>query len=432
MTTHDHDAPPSPLSPIREVIEDIRAGKMVILVDDEDRENEGDLVMAADMVTPEAINFMIREARGLVCLSMTNEKANSLSLPLMTDNNTSGFGTAFTVSIEARQGVTTGISAADRATTIRTAMRDDCKPADLARPGHVFPLRARDGGVLVRAGQTEGSVDLARLAGRRAAGVICEVIKDDGEMARMPDLEMFAKKHGLKIASVAQVIEYRMRHESIVQREAWAKLPTRWGYFDCAVYRSQVDGKDHLALCHNVKPLDMRGPEDVDYSGEPVLVRVHSECLTGDALGSVRCDCGEQLDAAMAQVAEAPRGVVLYMRQEGRGIGLANKIKAYMLQDQGYDTVEANLMLGMKADQREYGTGAQMLRDLGIRKMLLMSNNPRKFTALDGYGLEIVDRVPIEVKPGADNKQYLRAKRDKLGHMLSIKDSGRMRKVDPS
>ncbi len=422
--------PPAPFSPLSECIEDIRAGKFVIMVDDEDRENEGDLVMAADLVTPEAINFMIREARGLVCLSLTNQKADSLNLPLMTDDNTSGFGTAFTVSIEARKGVTTGISAADRSTTIRTAMADDCGPADLAKPGHVFPLRARDGGVLVRAGQTEGSVDLARLAGRRAAGVICEVIKDDGEMARLPDLEEFAKKHGLKICSVAQVIEHRMRHESIIERVAWAKLPTEYGYFDCAVYRSLVDGKEHLALCHNVAPADLREPGAPDWSDTPVLVRVHSECLTGDALGSLRCDCGEQLGAAMLQVQQAERGAVLYMRQEGRGIGLANKLRAYMLQDQGYDTVEANLMLGMKADQREYGTGAQMLRDLGIRRMNLMSNNPRKFTALDGYGLEIVDRVPLETTPSDDNKRYLRAKRDKLGHMLNIKDSSRLKRVE--
>jgi 3,4-dihydroxy 2-butanone 4-phosphate synthase/GTP cyclohydrolase II len=416
----------SPLCTVAEAIEDIRAGKMVIVVDDEDRENEGDLVMAADLVTPAAINFMAREGRGLICLSLTNAKADALNLPLMTDDNTSSFGTAFTVSIEARKGVTTGISAADRATTIAAAMADDAGPQDLARPGHVFPLRARDGGVLVRAGQTEASVDLARMAGRRAAGVICEVMRDDGEMARLPDLEVFAKKHGMKICSVAQIIEHRMHHERVVERIAWAKLPTQHGYFDCAVYRSLVDGKEHLALCHNVKPSDLRSPDEPGYADTPVLVRVHSECLTGDALGSLRCDCGEQIARAMEQVQQAERGVVIYMRQEGRGIGLANKIKAYALQDQGYDTVQANEMLGMKADQREYGTGAQMLRDLGIGKMLLMSNNPRKFTALDGYGLEIVDRVPLEVKARNENKGYLKTKRDKLGHMLKLPESGRM------
>lgn len=417
-------------SPIDEVIEDIRQGKMVVMADDEDRENEGDLVCAADLVTPEHINFMIREARGLVCLSLTQERADRLELPLMAENNSARFSTAFTVSIEAREGVTTGISPADRAKTIQTAIAEDASAQDLARPGHIFPLRAKDGGTLVRAGHTEASVDLARLAGRRPAGVICEIINDDGSMARLPDLAKFCKKHGLKLCNIAQLIQHRMRNESVIERFAWVDLPTRWGSFKCAGYRSKVDGKEHLALCHNVSPADLRGPDAQDYSDEPVLVRVHSECLTGDALGSLRCDCGGQLGQALSQIAAAKRGALVYMRQEGRGIGLVNKLKAYELQDKGFDTVEANLMLGMKADQREYGVGAQILRDLGIRQMHLMSNNPRKFTALDGYGLEIVDRVPLEEDPVDSNKRYLRTKRDKLGHMLSIKDSTRLPKVN--
>ena len=416
----------SPLSSVEDVIEDIRNGKMIILVDDEDRENEGDLVMAADMVTPEAINFMIREGRGLVCLPMTDERANELELFPMVEDNTSRFGTAFTVSIEARKGVSTGISPADRATTILAAIDDDATPSDLARPGHVFPLRARKGGVLVRAGQTEGSVDLARIAGRRPAAVICEIVNDDGGMARLPDLEKFSKKHDIKICSIAQLIEYRMRNESIIDRVAWVDMPTQQGDFKCAAYRSLVSGRDHLALCHNIAPRDLSSPDDPSYENEPVLVRVHSECLTGDAFGSIRCDCNEQLVTAMESIKQAERGVLVYMRQEGRGIGLANKLKAYELQDQGYDTVEANLMLGHKADQREYGTGAQILRDLGVRKMELMSNNPRKFTGLEGYGLEVVGRVPLEVEPKSTNKNYLKTKRDKLGHMLKLpSDSGR-------
>jgi len=416
-------------SPISEIIEDIRAGKMVVMADDEDRENEGDLVCAADLVTPEHINFMIREARGLVCLSLTPERADKLDLPLMAEDNNSRFGTAFTVSIEAREGVTTGISPADRARTIQAAVADDAEAAHLSRPGHIFPLRSKSGGTLVRAGHTEASVDLARLAGRRPAGVICEIINDDGSMARLPDLVTFCKKHGLKLCNIAQLIEHRMRTESVIERFAWVDMPTRWGHFHCAGYRSSVDGKEHLALCHNVMPADLRGPDDPSYGDDPVLVRVHSECLTGDALGSLRCDCGGQLGQALSQIHAAERGALIYMRQEGRGIGLANKLKAYELQDKGFDTVEANLMLGMKADQREYGVGAQILRDLGIRRMNLMSNNPRKFTALDGYGLEIADRVPIEQDPSESNKRYLKTKRDKLGHMLSIKDSTRLPKV---
>ncbi len=410
----------SNFDPIEDVIADISAGKMVIIVDDEDRENEGDLVMAADLVTPQAINFMIREARGLVCLSLTNERADFLDLPLQSENNESPFQTAFTVTIEARSGVSTGISPADRAHTIKTAISEHSQASDLIRPGHVFPLRGRDGGVLVRAGHTEASIDLGRLAGCSPAGIICEIIKDDGEMARLPDLEAFAKKHQLKICSIAQLISYRMQHESLVERFCWIDFPTRYGYFKLAGYRSLVDGREHLALCHNVCPQDLREADHESYEDESVLVRVHSECLTGDALGSLRCDCGGQLPQALKKIQAAGRGALVYMRQEGRGIGLVNKLKAYQLQDKGFDTVEANLMLGMKVDQREYGTGAQILRDLGIRSMALMSNNPRKLKALPGYGLEIVDRIPIEETPSKENQRYLQTKRDKLGHMLNL------------
>ncbi len=393
---------------IEEAIRDIRDGRMIILVDDEDRENEGDLCIAAEKVTPEAINFMAKYGRGLICLSLTPERVEELKLPMMTDENTSPFGTAFTVSIEARRGVTTGISAHDRAKTILTAIDPESGPDDLSRPGHVFPLRAKPGGVLQRAGQTEGSVDLARLAGLYPAGVICEIMDDDGTMARVPRLMEFAKEHGLKIVTIKDLIEYRMRKERLVKRVAEVKMPTVYGGdFKGIGYENMVDENVHVAL--------VKGEINPD---EPVLVRVHSECLTGDVFGSKRCDCGEQLHRAMEMIDQEGRGVVLYMRQEGRGIGLANKLRAYELQDQGLDTVEANIQLGFKPDLRDYGIGAQILVDLGIKKIRLMTNNPRKIVGLEGYGLEVVERVPIEVEPGKKNLKYLKTKKKKLGHML--------------
>ena len=403
------------LSTIEEVLEDIRQGKMIILVDDEDRENEGDLCIAAEKVTPEAINFMAKYGRGLICLALTPEKVDQLKLPLMaTDTHPSPpQGTAFTVSIEARYGVTTGISAHDRAVTILTAIADDAKPEDLVTPGHIFPLRARDGGVLVRAGHTEGSVDLARLAGLKPAGVICEIMNDDGTMARMPDLEKFAKRHGLKIITIADLIAYRLRNDSLVRRIAETMLPTAIaGEFRAIVYESDVDTNHHLAL--------VKGEID---SNRPILVRVHSQCLTGDVFGSLRCDCGAQLHAAMKKIEEEGNGVIVYMRQEGRGIGFANKMKAYVLQDHGKDTVEANLALGFKPDLRDYGIGAQILRDLGVRKMRLMTNNPKKIVGLEGYGLKVVERVPIEIPPTKENYRYLMTKKKKMGHLLSLKVS---------
>jgi 3,4-dihydroxy 2-butanone 4-phosphate synthase/GTP cyclohydrolase II len=396
---------------VTRAIAHVRKGGMVILTDDEDRENEGDLCMAAEKVTPAAVNFMAKYGRGLVCLSLTEEKVKALRLPLMVDEsvNSSSFGTAFTVSIEAKEGVTTGISAKDRAHTIRTAVREECRPEDLARPGHVFPLRARKGGVLVRAGQTEGSVDLTRLAGLEPAGVICEVMNDDGTMARRPELEKLAKAHGLPLLSVADLIAYRMMKDTLVRRGAEAPLPTTYGEFRAIAYENDIDTHQHVALVKG------RWRED-----EPVLVRVHSKCLTGDVFGSERCDCGAQLHAALAQIERDGKGVVLYLDQEGRGIGLVNKLRAYNLQDQGYDTAEANERLGFKPDLRDYGIGAQILRDLGVRKMRLLTNNPKKIIGLEGYGLEVAERVPIEMPPGRRNRAYLAAKRDKLGHLLTL------------
>jgi 3,4-dihydroxy 2-butanone 4-phosphate synthase/GTP cyclohydrolase II len=392
---------------IDEAIEDIAKGKMVILVDDEDRENEGDLCMAAEKVTPAAINFMAKHGRGLICLSLTPQRVEELQLSMMTDDNTSQFGTAFTVSIEAKKGVTTGISAADRATTILTAIDPKVGADDLARPGHIFPLRAKPGGVLQRAGQTEGSVDLARLAGLYPAGVICEIMSDDGTMARVPELMEFAQKHGLKIVTVKDLIHHRVRTERFVKRASDVKLPTEYGEFRAIAYTNGMDSNIHIALVKGeIKPED------------PVLVRVHSECLTGDVFGSKRCDCGDQLHKAMQMIDKEEKGVILYMRQEGRGIGLANKLKAYELQDKGLDTVEANLKLGFKPDLRDYGIGAQILVDLGVRKMKLMTNNPKKIVGLEGYGLKVVERVPIESRPHEKNIIYLRTKKKKLGHML--------------
>jgi 3,4-dihydroxy 2-butanone 4-phosphate synthase/GTP cyclohydrolase II len=397
------------ISKTEDILEDLRQGKMIILVDDEDRENEGDLTMAAEKVTPEAINFMAKYGRGLICLSLAPDIVERLKLPLMVQENRSPFKTAFTVSIEAREGVTTGISAPDRAHTILTAVADDTNSEDLVQPGHVFPLRARRGGVLFRTGQTEGSVDLARLAGLKPAGVICEIMNDDGTMARMPDLMQFAEKHGLKIATIADIIAYRMRNESFVHKVAETVLPTPFGEFKAMAFLNDIDDYEHLAM--------VKG----DITPEKnVLVRVHSQCLTGDVFGSFRCDCGSQLEKAMEMVQKEGTGVILYMQQEGRGIGLANKLKAYALQDKGLDTVEANEELGFDADLRDYGVGAQILSTLGVRNMRLMTNNPKKIKGLEGYGLVIKGRVPIETVPRPENMKYLLTKCEKLGHIMKL------------
>ena len=398
---------------IAEAIEDIRQGKMIILVDDEDRENEGDLTMAAEKVTPAAINFMATHGRGLICLSMTPERLTELRIPQMVEDidNNSLFGTAFTVSIEARRGVTTGISAADRANTILTAVNPKTKPEDLVRPGHIFPLRARAGGVLERTGQTEGSVDLARLAGLTPAGVICEIMGDDGTMSRVPQLMEFAKRFDMKIVTIKDLIQYRMQRESHVRVVAETRLPLRMGEFRALVFENEINRDEHLAL--------VKGTIDPEH---PLLVRVHSSCLTGDVFGSFRCDCGEQLKKALRLIAEEGAGVLLYLQQEGRGIGLSNKIRAYALQDAGRDTVQANEELGFQPDLRDYGIGAQMLVRLGVKRVRLMTNNPRKLIGLAGYGLEIVDRVPIHVRPGKYNVHYLRTKHEKLGHFFDVDD----------
>ncbi len=398
-----------PFSTIESALEDIRQGRMVIVVDDEDRENSGDLTLAAERVTAEAVNFMTRHARGLVCLPMTEKRLDELDIPPMVEKSTAHFGTAFCVSIEARQGVSTGISAADRARTVKVAIDPEARAADLTRPGHMFPLRAVDGGVLRRAGQTEAAVDLARLAGLYPAGVICEILNEDGTLARLPELEVLARRHGLKIISIADLIRYRMKHERLIRRVAQPALPTDYGPFRLVAYESEVDRSQPLALVMG------------EIGGEaPVLVRVHSECLTGDVFGSVRCDCGPQLRAAMEAIAREGRGVIVYLRQEGRGIGLVNKLRAYELQDQGKDTVEANESLGFKADYRDYGIGAQILADLGARRIRVLTNNPGKFVGLRGYGLEIDSRVPLEVQAGDPRtRRYLRTKKEKLGHLLT-------------
>ncbi|XUW99467.1 MAG: bifunctional 3,4-dihydroxy-2-butanone-4-phosphate synthase/GTP cyclohydrolase II [Dehalogenimonas sp.] len=398
------------MAPMSELIKDIKNGKFVIIVDDDDRENEGDLFIAAEKISPEAINFMAKNARGLICVSLTGERLDSLNIPLMVQDNSSKHCTAFTVSVEARHRVSTGISAADRAETVKTLIDPRTRPEDLLKPGHTFPLRARDGGVLVRAGHTEASVDLSRMAGLYPAGVICEIMDEDGTMARLPKLEKLAEEWELKIGSVADLIAYRRRTEKLVHRVAEARLPTRYGEFTAIGYKSSVDPGEHLALVYGA-PVDL-------VTDQPVLTRVHSECLTGDVLGSLRCDCGEQLDFALKQIAAAGTGVLLYMRQEGRGIGFHNKICAYALQDQGLDTVEANERLGFDADLRDYGIGAQILADLGLKQIKLLTNNPKKVVGLEGYGLKVVETVPIQIEPNPHNVKYLETKRQKMGHML--------------
>ena len=399
------------LATIQEAVEDIRAGKFLIIVDDEGRENEGDLAIAAEKVTPQAINFMARYGRGLICIAMTGERLDDLRIPMMVHDNTSKFASPFTVSVEARHDVTTGISARDRALTVKALIEPATKPDDISRPGHMFPLRARDGGVLVRAGHTEAVVDLVKIAGLYPSGVICEIMSEDGTMARLPELESIAAAHDIKIISVAQIIAYRRLHEKLIRRVAEASLPTKYGDFLAVAYKSAIDPDEHVAL--------IRGELDGD---RPVLVRVHSECLTGDVFHSLRCDCGEQIDLAMKAIADESRGVFLYMRQEGRGIGLHNKIRAYALQDQGLDTVEANEALGFESDIRDYGIGAQILADIGVRNIRLLTNNPRKVIGLEGYGLQVVETVPIVCKPNPRNRRYLETKREKMGHLLTLDD----------
>ncbi len=399
------------ISSVAEAIEDIKAGKFVIIVDNEDRENEGDLAMAAEMVTPQAINFMAINARGLVCVSVMGNRLDEFKLPMMTNENTSRFSTAFTVSVDAKYGITTGISAADRARTVKTIIDSQSKTDDLVQPGHMFPLRAKEGGVLVRAGHTEAIVDLARLGGMYPAGVICEIMNEDGTMARVPELEVIAEKFGIKIVTISDLIAYRWRNEKLVRRVASAKMPTIYGEFSVLAYKSDSDPDEHLALVMG----------DIS-SEEPVLVRVHSECVTGDVFSSLRCDCGQQVDLAMHNIAQEGRGVLLYMRQEGRGIGCHNKIRAYALQDQGLDTVEANIALGFAPDLRDYGIGAQILADIGIHRLRLMTNNPKKVIGLEGYGIEVVETIPIIIHPHEYNRRYLQTKQEKMGHILGIPD----------
>jgi len=393
---------------VPEAVEYLKKGKMIIIVDDEDRENEGDLMIASEKVTPEAINFMAKHARGLVCVSLTEERSNELELNLMVDKNTSNFETPFTVSVDAVKNTTTGISAYDRAETIKCLINPETKPSDLAKPGHIFPLRAKKGGVLVRAGQTEASLDLSKIAGLYPSGVICEIMKDDGSMARMPDLIEFSKEFDIPIITIEEIIKYRIQKDTLVEMVAEATLPTKWGFFNIKAFVDNINNETHVALTQGDLTTD-----------EPVLVRVHSQCLTGDTFGSLKCDCGNQLHTAMERITKEKRGVLLYLlNQEGRGIGLVNKIKAYKLQEIGYDTVEANEKLGFKPDQRDYGIGAQILRMLGIKKMKLMTNNPAKYIALKGYGLEIVERVPVEVEPNKENLRYMKTKKERMGHIL--------------
>jgi 3,4-dihydroxy 2-butanone 4-phosphate synthase/GTP cyclohydrolase II len=420
----------SDFASIPEVLAELCAGRMVVLVDDENRENEGDLVMAAEKATPEAVNFMVRNACGELCLALTDEKCDALGLGLQALDNTSKHGTNFTVTIDAASGISSGTSAFDRAKTILTAIDERCRPADLARPGHIHPLRAREGGVLVRAGHTEGSVDLIRLSGLKPAAVIIEILREDGSMARLPDLIKFAKKHHLKTTTIAQLIAYRRQKEHLIEKVVETALPTRFGTFRVHLYRSRVDEYLHIALCAG--DVGVRKNGETIVQADPVTVRVHSECLTGDIFHSLRCECGEQMEAALGEIARQKRGVFLYIRQEGRGIGLTQKLKAYQLQDEGHDTVEANLKLGLPADVREYGTGAQILYDLGVRKMRLLTNNPKKMHSIAGYGLEIVEQVPIEIVPNVHNFAYLQAKKNKMGHLLpELGDSLEPPKKDP-